>query len=178
MPFTPGLSFLAQSLFLPVALPGTLILLLHHFDLLQIPTYHLFALFVASFPAYISFRIIKQDIQHARHAKSLGARLVPKLKGKLPGNLDILRKLMHAERYGYPGAFTFFLGCYNDFLWGGRWPYGGCVQGLRCYGQLQASMGEYHLHDRSPCNQGTRKKYLHLQLHLGWHFRFILDNSC
>jgi hypothetical protein len=119
MPFTPGLTFLAQSLFLPVALPGTLILLIHHFDLLQIPTHHLFALFIASFPAYISFRIIKQDIQHARHAETLGARLVPKLKGRLPGNLDILRKLMYAERYGYPGAFVedFFLGCCDD---GGR----------------------------------------------------------
>ncbi|CAE6433878.1 unnamed protein product, partial [Rhizoctonia solani] len=59
------------------------------------------ALYVISVPIFWGFRNTIRDVMRAREAKRLGARIVPKVKGKWPGNIDLLIKLVGSLQSGY-----------------------------------------------------------------------------
>jgi hypothetical protein len=67
------------------------------------PTWAYVAVGILGWPVYATIRVLLKDINERRAAYVLGARVVPKVHGKLPGNLDVLRQMMHNWRAGYPG---------------------------------------------------------------------------
>ncbi|KAK7046124.1 hypothetical protein VNI00_007127 [Paramarasmius palmivorus] len=69
------------------------------------PAWAYVAVGILGWPAYATIRVLLKDINERRAAYVLGARVVPKVHGKLPGNLDILRQMMHNWRAGYPGKY-------------------------------------------------------------------------
>ena len=59
-------------------------------------------------PAYVAaiilwgwIRNVNYDIQQWRHARRLGAKPVPRIKGKWPGNIDVLLRMMKAFKTAY-----------------------------------------------------------------------------
>ncbi|CAE6436778.1 unnamed protein product [Rhizoctonia solani] len=59
------------------------------------------ALYVLAVPTFWGFRNVVREGMREREAKRLGARTVPKVKGKWPGNIDILIKLVKSTHTGY-----------------------------------------------------------------------------
>ncbi|KAJ7086135.1 cytochrome P450 monooxygenase pc-1 [Mycena belliarum] len=103
MVLTPGLRFLARNLLFP-----TLLILLARGlanatfgSPLSIWT----ALWVSAVAA-VSFVVVSTAARSAYHevqAKSMGARLAPRVKGRWPGNVDVLRYLLATYETGYLG---------------------------------------------------------------------------
>ncbi|KAF5393251.1 hypothetical protein D9757_000767 [Collybiopsis confluens] len=60
------------------------------------------ALSAVSIPALFAFLILLRDARHRWHAAALGARMVPKVRGKWIGNLDILKMMLDNHYRGYP----------------------------------------------------------------------------
>lgn len=57
----------------------------------------------------VVFAIVR--VQYAEHqlrqrASAFGARLPPRVRGRLPGNIDVLKRLLDSWRYGYPGSLS------------------------------------------------------------------------
>ncbi|KAH7332564.1 cytochrome P450 monooxygenase pc-3 [Rhizoctonia solani] len=59
------------------------------------------ALYVLAVPAFWGFRNVVREGMRQREAKRLGARTVPKVKGKWPGNIDLMIKLVKSTHTGY-----------------------------------------------------------------------------
>ena len=57
---------------------------------------------VLAIVAWNSVRNIIYDIQQRRNARRLGAKQVPRIRGKWPGNIDILLRMMKAFKTAYP----------------------------------------------------------------------------
>ncbi|CAE6540278.1 unnamed protein product [Rhizoctonia solani] len=70
-------------------------------DLLASSRLLLGALYVISVPLFWGFRNAVRDVMRNREAKRLGARVVPKVKGKWPGNIDLMVKMVKSTRTGY-----------------------------------------------------------------------------
>lgn len=99
-------------------------------------------------------------IQERRRATALGARLTPRLAGKLPGNLDSMVGLLQNFKSGYPGMLSWWtkLARISDYiplsrrdsiaLGGGAWPYIRHVLPRR----------EHDIHDRSSASQGVSEQ--------------------
>ncbi|KIK67201.1 hypothetical protein GYMLUDRAFT_37268 [Collybiopsis luxurians FD-317 M1] len=60
------------------------------------------AVTILSLPVLFTGRILLRDLKHKRHAAALGARPVPKVRGKWIGNLDVLKMMMDNFYAGYP----------------------------------------------------------------------------
>ena len=52
--------------------------------------------------------VLSCKLLHIAQAKSVGARIIPELAGKLPGNFDTLKTIIEKTKYGYPGGFEIF----------------------------------------------------------------------
>jgi hypothetical protein len=86
----------------PPLLCSVLLRLLKATDLgVNLPRFLIPLLYVASIPTCLSVRVHFERWQESRAARRMGAKLIPRLKGKWPGNLDILLKLVSAPRKGY-----------------------------------------------------------------------------
>lgn len=102
MELTPGVHFLARNL----VVPGILVLLTHRAAAKFGIGVSIWTVLVASVSAPIAFlvaRSVATERYHARDAKRMGARLAPRLRGKWPGNLDFISKLLQAYEIGYLG---------------------------------------------------------------------------
>ncbi|CAE7113403.1 unnamed protein product [Rhizoctonia solani] len=58
-------------------------------------------LYVIVIPIFWGFRNTVRDASRARTANRLGARIVPRVKGKWPGNIDLMIKLVGSLESGY-----------------------------------------------------------------------------
>lgn len=58
---------------------------------------------ILSLPATIFARVLRAKLRYRREAAALGARPVPCLQGKLPGNYDIMQKMLDELVDGYTG---------------------------------------------------------------------------
>ncbi|KAK7046126.1 hypothetical protein VNI00_007129 [Paramarasmius palmivorus] len=56
-------------------------------------------------PLYGGARILLQELWERWEAHSLGARRLPRFRGNLPGNVDLLLQLMQEMKKGYPGMY-------------------------------------------------------------------------
>ncbi|CEL62808.1 Cytochrome P450 52A1 OS=Candida tropicalis GN=CYP52A1 PE=1 SV=3 [Rhizoctonia solani AG-1 IB] len=59
------------------------------------------ALYVFAVPAFWGVRNVVRDALREREAKRLGARVIPRVKGKWPGNIDIMIKLVASVHGSY-----------------------------------------------------------------------------
>jgi hypothetical protein len=102
-PLTPGLIFLSGA-FVPLLLPclviaGLRFILDDHFGIL-IPKRVLFGATVLAVPIVTTIRLTWVQIKKQRRAAALGARLVPKVPGKRPGNFDVMVQMINIQ-HGY-----------------------------------------------------------------------------
>lgn len=58
---------------------------------------------VLTIPVVVVVRLVWDEINHRRRAAALGARMVPRIKGFWPGNLDVLIHAVDKIRNSYPG---------------------------------------------------------------------------
>ena len=108
---TPGVSYIARGLvnfLIPAAgVYGGLHILS---DVLGLPIPTLTKLIAAlcASPAPSFTKGIYERVQQRRQAKAWGAVPVPVIKGKWPGNFDVLLNMKRAFEEGYPGASNCF----------------------------------------------------------------------
>lgn len=105
---TPGLAFLGRgclSLILPcTTIVGVRLILKVYFNL-PVPTWSLVAGISAGVPLMLAARIGIDDFKQRRRAAALGARMVPRVRGRWLGNIDVLMTVMRNANGGYPGKF-------------------------------------------------------------------------
>lgn len=95
----PGVIFLfdlSKSFVPPLALHVSLRLLSDVFSW-TLPTSTFVAVWVFTLPVYIQARATYTHFMQSREARRLGAELVPQIKGKWPGNLDLLLRSLRRK---------------------------------------------------------------------------------
>lgn len=106
---TPGIDFLLRGAFSFIA-PSVLFAVslnhIFHLNDIPVPTVVVVLIGALASPAYAAFKICASDWKARREANRLGARLIPRVKGGFPGNLDVLRNLMQDFETGYIGAYS------------------------------------------------------------------------
>lgn len=113
VPITPGMIFLSRTLptlgLALIALLGVRILLVTTLHIrISIPA--IIAGLSILLPVIVLVHHGLNLMSERRRARNMGARIVPKVVGKLPGNLDILIRMVHNVRNGYPGESS------NDYI--------------------------------------------------------------
>ncbi|KAK0184815.1 cytochrome P450 [Armillaria mellea] len=107
MILTPGIHFLAAA-FLPIALIAGFAAFLQHWGLLLNPKNWDASPWVVFFTAittslvYLALRVIYMERLHKEAARAMGARTMTRVKGKWPGNADILAAMVGTWADGYP----------------------------------------------------------------------------
>lgn len=96
MGITPGVRFLITTgipAFLgPPVLVHALLIFLSHFNLILITPTILICTYLFALPVYVLLSIRVSILREIWGAYRLGARVIPRVEGILPGNLDILYK--------------------------------------------------------------------------------------
>ncbi|EIW84500.1 cytochrome P450 monooxygenase pc-3 [Coniophora puteana RWD-64-598 SS2] len=106
MKLTPGLRYIGQLLVAVVAPSAALVLLAYRFGALSIlPVWQTSALLAAAPPLAFFFKVSYDRFSQRRRADALGARLLPCVKGKWPGNVDIMRTFMSQVETDYMGNY-------------------------------------------------------------------------
>jgi hypothetical protein len=105
---TPGLKFILASILPPALIPASALFLLHRFHLIQIPPSIFLGVSTLSLPFYFFFNVVKREIRDRRAARRLGARMVPRVRGRLLGNWDVIVKMNDYIRNDYFGACVSF----------------------------------------------------------------------
>ncbi|KAF4568490.1 hypothetical protein EYR36_010502 [Pleurotus pulmonarius] len=103
---TPGVDFLlrgALSYLIPSVLVAVSLDYLLQLNDISVPTAVVVLIGALASPTYATFRICISDWKARREAKRLGARLIPRVRGSFPGNLDVLRNMMEEFENGYLG---------------------------------------------------------------------------
>ncbi|KAJ7923482.1 cytochrome P450 monooxygenase pc-1 [Mycena leptocephala] len=95
---SPGVAFLIRSS------PTLSIPLFTSVGLRLFPMWAAIVLAIASLPLYTFFSVLLRDWRNQRAATALGARLVPVVKGKSIGSIDILKRMRHNRAHGYPAG--------------------------------------------------------------------------
>ncbi|KAK0473656.1 cytochrome P450 monooxygenase pc-1 [Armillaria luteobubalina] len=107
MILTPGFRFLVAAL-LPVTSVASFAAFLQHWGLLLNPKnwdaspWIVFLTAVATSFVYLAIRVVYMDRLHEEEAKAIGARIMTRVKGKWPGNADILAAMIGTWADGYP----------------------------------------------------------------------------
>jgi hypothetical protein len=104
--FTPGLTFVGRAL-LSLLFPCTFIagvqyILNNQFDII-IPTWFLITVALIGLPVVMAIRVGIDEIKQRRKATAMGARMLPRVSGKWPGNVDLVVRQLENWRNGYPG---------------------------------------------------------------------------
>lgn len=96
----------ALSFAVPVILGVTIQLLLNRALDVRIPTWIVLFGSLVIVPIKAGIRVFLKERRDRQEAAAMGAQMVPKVRGKLLGNLDIVRKVKEAWATGYPGAYN------------------------------------------------------------------------
>ncbi|KAL1743862.1 cytochrome P450 [Schizophyllum fasciatum] len=103
---TPGVNFIARKAFLlgcQAGLAGAGLHLLASFLSFDLAIWQLILGATLSSPILSVTSYVIDRVRIARRAAALGARLMPQVRTKLPGNLDFLSRMMEYIENGYPG---------------------------------------------------------------------------
>ncbi|KAJ7063921.1 cytochrome P450 monooxygenase pc-1 [Mycena amicta] len=103
---TPGVEFLANFTLHVLSKPVLLAVAVHYVSQrldVPLPLWATALLAGASIPVYAMYSVWISDRRQRREAESMGARMVPRIKGELPGNLDIMQMMIRNRIHGYPG---------------------------------------------------------------------------
>ncbi|KAJ7181117.1 cytochrome P450 [Mycena filopes] len=97
--FPPGVKFLARLPFRSVSRPLAIGLGVHYvakrFLGFDGPVWSAVLLSAASLPPYVVYCVLAQGVRDRRAGDALGACLAPAAKGKWPGNIDLMRMMIH-----------------------------------------------------------------------------------
>ncbi|KAJ7625746.1 cytochrome P450 [Roridomyces roridus] len=102
---SPGVAFLVRSLPLfavPVFVGLGLAPFCHRLLGVSPPQWMLVFLSITCLPLYAAFKYHLRITQDERAAAARGARLIPLVQGKSIGSMDLLRKMQHSSKFGYP----------------------------------------------------------------------------
>ncbi|KAL1723989.1 cytochrome P450 [Schizophyllum commune] len=103
---TPGIDFIARNAFLAscrAGLAGAILRLLATSLHLHLAKWQLILAAVLSSPALTIASNVVYGVRIRRRAAALGARPMPEVRTRLPGNLDFLQRNLVIIREGYPG---------------------------------------------------------------------------
>ncbi|KAJ7053504.1 cytochrome P450 [Mycena amicta] len=103
---TPGVEFLANFTLHVLSKPVLLAVAVHYVSQrldVPLPLWATALLAGANIPVYAMYSVWISDRRQRREAESMGARMVPTIKGKLPGNLDIMQMMIRNRIHGYLG---------------------------------------------------------------------------
>ncbi|PFH46977.1 hypothetical protein AMATHDRAFT_198725 [Amanita thiersii Skay4041] len=106
MQMTPGIRFLGSGLAyasLPIIGSTALQQLASKYYDIDVPTWVVVLSSVLAFPGASLARVLWKEIKDRRDAAAIGAQVVPKVRGKKVGNLDILQTMKEVWDSGYPG---------------------------------------------------------------------------
>lgn len=106
---TPGIDFIARNAFLAscrAGLAGAILRLLASSLHLNVARWQLILAAILSSPALTIASNVVYGIRIRRRAAALGARPMPQVRTRLPGNLDFLQRNLVLIREGYPGLWT------------------------------------------------------------------------
>jgi len=112
MAITPGVDFLVKGtsiLFFPAIVAYAVGLATKRFGGTPIPAWILVLTGLITAPILAAARISLTRLKHRQEAAALGAKMVPCVRGKWPGNADVLKIMQHSFASGYPGVYTFTL---------------------------------------------------------------------
>ncbi|PBK87668.1 cytochrome P450 monooxygenase pc-1 [Armillaria gallica] len=107
MIITPGIRFLAPIL-LPIALFVGFVAILQRWSLNVNPGHYYISSWVVALGAtssalvYRALHVVHTDYTHKKNARSMDTRLIPRVQGKLPGNIDIVANSIRVWAEGYP----------------------------------------------------------------------------
>jgi hypothetical protein len=150
--FTPGVSFLVHRF--PVLLIAVFVVfaleqVCAYFSV-TIPTWFLVFASISSLPLYAAGQILLIFATERRDAVALGACSAPVVRGRWPGNIDVLRTMIHNFHHGYPGMehviFTYLIDA-NKFHVENRGWFMGDVRRIWANHQLTYLLGESDFHD-------------------------------
>lgn len=106
MELGPGERLVLRALLVIGKYPASIVAaayVLNHFAGWAIPTWAVCVAVISIVPLVIALAITIQGWLVHRAADRQGATFAPKWEGKWPGNLDVLRDMLHSFRTGYPG---------------------------------------------------------------------------
>ncbi|OCH85955.1 cytochrome P450 monooxygenase pc-3 [Obba rivulosa] len=109
---TPGLAFLLRIspyILLPPAIAHGVLLALARFTAILVPDWLHPLGYVLAYPIFLSFSSFFDRLHEEYEIRSLGATRVPEVKGKLPGNLDLL-----VARYRQSGSDSYAMAGIED----------------------------------------------------------------
>jgi hypothetical protein len=105
---TPGLRFLANGVLYsfigPVVGGMTVQQLLARAFNTRIQTWVIILTSLSILPVATAIRLSLKQWKERREAAAMGAQVVPRVRGKWFGNLDVLRRCKEAWDNGYPGT--------------------------------------------------------------------------
>jgi hypothetical protein len=107
LPPTPGLRYIAKealSCTVPVIWGVALQQLLNRALDVNIPTWIIICGSPVALPVGAVIRLLLKEWRDRQNAAAMGAQIVPKVKGKSFGNLDVVKKSKEAWMSGYIGA--------------------------------------------------------------------------
>ncbi|ESK94736.1 cytochrome p450 monooxygenase pc-1 [Moniliophthora roreri MCA 2997] len=105
MAVTAGMRMLLALLFLLAGPPVITFIAKRLLDYLGIflPKWIYMVTAIFGLPAYAALYLILREMKQRREAASMGARFAPRIKGKWPGNLDVMARVIRKFMNGYPG---------------------------------------------------------------------------
>lgn len=80
---------LAKFLLATLISPAALLVLLRHFTAIKLNWIDTIGIYAALVLTEVWTMVGMRDFEHARRARAAGAQLVPKIKGRWPGNVDV-----------------------------------------------------------------------------------------
>ncbi|EEB95187.1 hypothetical protein MPER_05885 [Moniliophthora perniciosa FA553] len=105
MTVTTGMQMLLALLSLLAGPPAMTFIakrLLDHLGIL-LPTWVYMVAAIFGLPTYAAVYLTLRERRQRREAASMGARFAPRIKGKWPGNLDVMARIVRKFMNGYPG---------------------------------------------------------------------------
>lgn len=108
MELTPGMRYIGRwtvSAIFPIVGLYLLLMKLFGFARISLSAGGAIALLVVTFLAILTVYIVSIEISQRRRAAASGARLIPRIQGYLPGNVDILLNMVGRMETDYIGGF-------------------------------------------------------------------------
>jgi len=107
MVITPSVDFLVKGTYflsVPAVVAYAVGLVSERFGT-PIPAWTLVLTGLIAAPILAAARISHIRLRHRQEAVALGAKMAPCVRGKWPGNADVLKTMQHRYAYGYLGMY-------------------------------------------------------------------------
>lgn len=116
---SPGVAYLSRGLLsvvVPAASAVIIVVRLASLKGVRVSPWLMSAVVLGAAPLGFAAYILADEISQQRKAKRLGARLIPRVKGKWPGNLDKIVTMVMKTENEYLGTTSFhaFCSCFME----------------------------------------------------------------